>query len=280
MVHPRTPLTPSDREHQVFPQNKSPKMPKITVSRHQFPQVKILNTVIDNLSWPEFLHRLDYGIVFTPNVDHLMLLRKDPELVSAYRQADYRVCDSQILVYASRFLGTPLKAKIAGSDLLPTFCKYHRHNEAIKIFLLGGDQGIPQQAQANINTRVGRKIVVDAHSPSFGFERDEEECQFIIDKIRHSTATVLVVGLGCPKQEKWIVKYRHQLPNIRIFMALGAAIDFEAGHKPRSPRLLSKIGLEWLYRLLSEPKRLWRRYLIRDMYFLWLLLGQKLIWKQ
>lgn len=238
-------------------------------------RVNILNVGIDNFSVEEFLIRLNRGVVFTPNVDHLMSLRKDPTFVEAYQKADYRVCDSQILMYAAKFLGKPIKAKISGSDLLPMFCDHHRDNENIKIFLLGGASGVPERAQKNINARIGREIVVDAHSPSFGFEKDEAECQRILEMIRKSSANVLMVGVGAPKQEKWIVKYRNQLPNIDVFMAIGAAIDFEAGNKSRSPKLLSYLGLEWLYRLVSEPRRLWKRYLVRDIPFLWLLLKQK-----
>lgn len=240
-------------------------------------RVQILNVDIDNVLFDEFLTRLKKGVVFTPNVDHLMNLQKDPEFVEAYQEADYRVCDSQILMYASKFLGTPIKAKISGSDLFPTFCEHHRHNPNIKIFLMGGASGIPQQAQININHRIGRDIIVDAYSPPFGFEKDPAECDKAIEKIKNSSANVLVVGLGSPKQEKWIAKYRHCLPNIDIFMGVGAAIDFEAGNKKRAPQFMSHLGLEWLYRLFSEPKRLWKRYLVQDLPFVWLLVKQKLL---
>jgi len=239
-------------------------------------RVDILGAQIDNYTWDEFLDSLQYGVVFTPNVDHLMTLQQDPEFREVYAQADYRVCDSQILLYASRFLGQPLQAKISGSDLLMAFCDRHRDNENIKLFLLGGAEGVPQKAQCNINARFGREIIVAAHSPSFGFEKDEAECDHIVDLISSSDANVLVVGVGAPKQEKWIVKHRHRLTSIDIFMGLGATIDFEAGCKLRSPQIMSELGLEWLYRLLSEPKRLWRRYLIKDLPFLWLVLKQKL----
>lgn len=109
-----------------------------------------------------------------------------------------------------------------------------------------------------------------------GFEYKKKECQRIIDLINQSDATVLAIGLGAPKQEKWIVKYKHQLKNIKTYLAIGATIDFEAGHKPRAPKWMSEIGLEWFYRLMCEPKRLWKRYLVDDLYFFWLILQQKL----
>lgn len=238
--------------------------------------VNILNVEIDNLSMQEFLRRLDRGVVFTPNVDHLMKLQHDQDFVAAYQQADYRVCDSQVLLYAAKFLGDPLKGKISGSDLFPKFCEYHAQNDAIKIFLMGGAEGIADQAKAAINRKIGREMIVAAHSPSFGFEKNPKECLEIIQLIRQSPANVLVVGVGAPKQEIWITKHRHLLPNIDIFLAVGAAIDFEAGNKARSPRWMSHLGIEWLHRLWSEPKRLWRRYLIEDMPFFALLFKQKL----
>jgi N-acetylglucosaminyldiphosphoundecaprenol N-acetyl-beta-D-mannosaminyltransferase len=237
--------------------------------------VNILDIEIDNLTLDEFLGQLSSGVVFTPNVDHLMKLQHDAEFMAAYDQADYRVCDSQVLMYAARFLGERMKGKISGSDLFPKFCEYHKYNEDIRIFLLGGAEGIPHLAMDNINRRTGRNIIIAAHSPSYGFEKNPEECHAIIEMVRQSGANVLVVGVGAPKQEIWIAKHRPMLPEIDIFLAVGAAIDFEAGNKPRSPDWMSRLGLEWLYRLITEPRRLWKRYLIDDLPFFKLLLLQR-----
>ncbi|MEM6253765.1 MAG: WecB/TagA/CpsF family glycosyltransferase [Cyanobacteria bacterium P01_D01_bin.156] len=238
-------------------------------------RVEILGVEIDNLSQRQFLAELTKGVIFTPNVDHLMKLQENTEFQEAYRQADYKICDSQILMYASKLLGKPLKEKISGSDLLPLFCDYHKDNPDITIFLLGGAEGVAKRAQININEKAGREIVIAAHSPSFGFEKSEAECQAIIDIVNASQATVLAVGVGAPKQELWIAKYRSQMPGVKIFMAVGAALDFEAGNKPRAPKFWSDLGLEWMYRLLSEPKRLWKRYLLDDLPFFKLLLQEK-----
>lgn len=239
-------------------------------------RVKILNVPIENLSQLEFLEQFKSGIVFTPNVDHLMKLQKDREFFNSYQLATYKLCDSKILFYISRLLGTPIKEKISGSDLFPAFYEYHKNNEDIKIFLLGAREGVALKAQANINAKVGRNIVVGSHSPSFGFEKDEEECAKIIEIINQSGATVLAVGVGAPKQENFICKYKDRLPNIKIFLAIGATIDFEAGNLQRAPKWISEIGMEWLYRLLAEPKRLWKRYLVHSPSFFWLVFKQKL----
>lgn len=238
-------------------------------------RINILNIWVDNLSRMESLEQIKHGVVFTPNVDHLIKLQKDSEFFQAYSVADYKLCDSQILVYASRFLGTPIQEKLSGSDFFPAFYTYHRDNENIKIFLLGAEQGVASRAQHRINRKVGRSIIVGSHSPSFGFEKNEAECLAIVEMINNSGATVLAIGVGAPKQEKWIYKYRHLLPNIKIFLAIGATINFEAGNVKRAPKWVSDAGLEWLYRLLAEPKRLWKRYLIEGLPFFWLVLKQK-----
>lgn len=239
-------------------------------------KVKILNIELDNLSQAEMLAQLQEGVVFTPNVDHLMRLQWDRAFFDVYQEATYKVCDSKIVLYAAAFLGTPLKEKLSGSDFFPAFYTYHRDNPDIRIFLLGAAEGVAQQAQANINAKVGREIIVGAHSPSFGFEKNAAECERLIDLVNQSGATVLAVGVGAPKQEMFIHTYRHRLPQIKIFLAIGATIDFEAGNVKRSPKWMSEIGLEWLYRLLAEPQRLWKRYLVDNPPFLWLILKQKL----
>lgn len=238
-------------------------------------KVNLLNLEFDNLSIKELLRQLKSGVVFTPNVDHLMKLQCDREFFRAYETADYKLCDSQILIYASRFLGTPFKEKISGSDFFPAFYTYHRNNEKIRIFLLGGQKGIAVRAQERINRKVGRNMVVAAYSPSFGFENDERECAEIVEMINRSGATVLAIGVGAPKQEKWIYKYRDKLPKIDFFFAIGATIDFEAGNVKRAPKWMSEVGFEWLYRLLLEPHRLWKRYLVEDLPFFWLIIKQK-----
>ena len=240
-------------------------------------QIDILNVPIHNITKTELLRRLGTqgGVVFTPNVDHLMKLQTDREFFEIYQASTYRVCDSKILMYASKFLGRPIKEKISGSDLFPAFYEYYKDNEEITIFLMGAAEGVAKRAQEKINEKVGRQMILESYSPPFGFEKDEVECQRIIDRINDSGATVLAIGVGAPKQEKWIAQYRRKLKNIKVFLAIGATIDFEAGEKARSPQWMSEMGVEWLHRLSTEPGRLWKRYLVEDLPFFWLLLKQK-----
>ncbi|MCT7949708.1 WecB/TagA/CpsF family glycosyltransferase [Ancylothrix sp. C2] len=240
-------------------------------------RIPVLNIGIDNLSTSELLHKLDLygGLIFTPNVDHLVKLQNDKEFYEIYQQADYKVCDSKILIYLAKFLGTPLQEKISGSDLFPAYYNYNRANEKVKIFLLGAAEGVAKKAQQKINKKVGRQIIIGSYSPPYGFEKDEAECQKIIDLVNESGATALAMGVGSPKQEKWLAKNRDKLKNIKVLMGIGATIDFEAGNVPRAPKWMSEVGLEWFYRLSCEPKRLWKRYMQDDLPIFWLVFLQK-----
>lgn len=238
--------------------------------------VKILNLQIDNLSMQDVLEQLQQGVVFTPNVDHLVKMQSDQSFKEIYDTADYRLCDSRILIYAAKFLGSPICEKISGSDFFPAFYQHHRHHSEVKLFLLGAPAGVAAEAQRRINRKVGREMVVGSYSPPIGFETDTAECDRIIQLVNASGATVLAVGVGAPKQEKFIHAYKKRFSAIKIFLAVGATLDFEAGQVNRAPKWISKAGLEWLYRLVLEPKRLWKRYLIEDPMFLWLVFAQKL----
>lgn len=236
----------------------------------------LLNTAILSITQNDLLNQLKSGILITPNVDQIVKLQKDEEFYRIYNKAEWVVCDSKILSTGAKFIGAPIKEVIPGSSFFPTYCDYHKNNPEVRIFLLGAAPGVANEAQRRINQRIGRNIVVGAHSPSYGFEKNEPECEAIINKINQTDATVLVVGVGAPKQEKWIFKYKDRFTNIKLFMALGATIDFEAGNVKRAPRFFQNMGLEWFYRLIKEPKRLWKRYLIDDIPFFYYILKQKL----
>lgn len=238
--------------------------------------VNILNINIQNISNNELLSVLTKGVIVTPNVDHLVKLQKDKEFYQIYQKADWVICDSRIIAIGLRFLGTPIREVIPGSSFFSSFCDYHKNNKNIKIFLLGAAEGVADKAKNRLNNRIGRDIIVGAHSPSFGFENDEKECEAIVRMINESNANVLLVGVGAPKQEKWIFKYKNQLPYINLFLPLGATIDFEAGNIKRAPVIYQKLALEWFYRMFKDPKRLIKRYLIDDISFFYFLIKQKL----
>lgn len=238
-------------------------------------RIKVLNVEIDNISVDELLTRLDHGVLVTPNVDDLMKHQRLREFHECASMAEFSVCDSKVLLLSAKLLGTPLKEAIPGSSFFPMYCDYHSKDDT-RIFLLGAKEGVAEIAKKKINSRIGREIVTGTYSPPFGFEKDEQECERIVDMLRQTDANVVLVGLGNPKQTLWIYKYKDRVPNIKVWMALGATIDFEAGNIKRAPKIYQKLALEWLYRLCKEPKRMYRRYMIDDMPFFWLLMKQKL----
>lgn len=239
-------------------------------------RVSLFNIKINNITKSDLLIHLKDGIVITPNVDHLVKLQSDKDFYNVYNNADWVVCDSKIVGLGLKFLGSPVKEIIPGSSFFPDFCNHNRHNDTVKVFLLGAAAGVASLAMNRINERIGRKIVIGAHSPSYGFENNREECKQIIRLINQTDATVLVVGVGAPKQEKWIVKYREEFTGIKIFMALGATIDFEAGTTKRAPYLFQYLNMEWFHRMITDPRRLFKRYIIDDMPFFYYLVKQKL----
>ena len=229
--------------------------------------VKILNVDIQNITRRELLENLEEGVLVTPNIDHMVKLQKDKDFYDVYKKSEWVVCDSKILGLFSRLLRRSVREVIPGSSFFTSYYMYHKDDEECKIFLLGAKEGIAAKAMERINKRVGREIVVGAHSPSFGFEKNEEECKDLVRIVNESGANVLLVCVGAPKQEKWIIRYRDSMPNVKLFMALGATIDFEAGTLKRAPERWRKYAMEWLYRFFKEPKRLFRRYLLATFSF-------------
>ena len=245
----------------------SPATPGIA-SRH-WNRSRLLNVWVDDLSMSELIANLDAGTVHTLNLDHCYLLQRNRGFLEAYQQADFVTCDSNYVFWALRLIGRRVKAKVSGSDLVPAFYRHHAADPAVTLFLLGARPGVAARARDRINAKVGREMVVGAHGPSMQFVDDEAETDEAIAMINASGATALIVGLGAPKQEIWIKRHRERMPKVRVFMGVGATIDYEAGAVVRAPGWMSHAGLEWMYRIATEPKRYWRRY-VRDLEFFWL----------
>jgi exopolysaccharide biosynthesis WecB/TagA/CpsF family protein len=152
---------------------------------------------------------------------------------------------------------------------VPAYWRKHANNPDVTIFLLGAKPGVAQKARERINRLAGRDIVVGAHGPSFGFLDNEAECSEAIEMINRSGATCLIVGLGAPKQEIWIHRHRSRMPRVKVLMGVGATIDYEAEAVTRAPAWMRHNGLEWVYRVMTEPGRYALRY-ARNTEFLWL----------
>ncbi|MDE7153208.1 MAG: WecB/TagA/CpsF family glycosyltransferase [Muribaculaceae bacterium] len=236
--------------------------------------VQLLNIPVRRITAEKLLEQLDSGVLVTPNIDHLVKLQKDGDFYAAYSDAEWVVCDSRILLLCSKLLHKSLPEAIPGSSFFPRFYRYHAADPDCRIFLLGAAPGVGEKAMQRINESVGRKMVIGSYSPPYGFEKNPEECDRIVDIINATDATVVLVGLGAPKQEKWIHRYRSRMPGVKLWMALGATIDFEAGNIARAPRWVQTICMEWFYRFLKEPRRMFRRYFVDDPVFFYYFLQQ------
>jgi exopolysaccharide biosynthesis WecB/TagA/CpsF family protein len=146
----------------------------------------------------------------------------------------------------------------------------------VTIFICGGAPGVAELAGRNINQKVGREMVVGTDSPPLDFDRNPGEIDRMVDRINRSRASVLLVGLGAGRQEKFIVRQRGRLPWVKTFLPLGGTIDYEAQALKRPAPWVTDSGLEWLYRLMSEPRQRWRRYLIHQPPVIWHLARQRL----
>lgn len=239
-------------------------------------RVKLLNAEVDNITMDELVTSFKHGMMLTLHVDMMMKLQQDREFYETLPEYDVITCDSQILYFATWFLGTPVKERVSGSDYFPRFYMHYKDDESITVFLCGGQPGIAEIAMKNVNAKVGREMIVGTYAPPFDFDSDPDEIQRMLDAINDSGATVLLVGLGGGRQEKFMIKYRDQMPNVKTFLPLGGTIDYEAGTFRRPPAWITEFGLEWFYRLVKEPKQRWRRYVLHQPPVLFYLLLQRL----
>jgi N-acetylglucosaminyldiphosphoundecaprenol N-acetyl-beta-D-mannosaminyltransferase len=207
------------------------------------------------------------GLVVTPNVDHIVMMEQDHEMLEVFQQALFRFADGMPLVWLSRLLfKNPLPERVTGSDLFPAVCQA-AGREKLTVFFLGGNPGVAESAATKLKTRYPDLVVSGVYCPPYGFELDQVETKHIISLINESGAHLLFIGVGTPKQEKWAFANLSSL-NTGPILCIGASFDFIAGTVKRAPRFIQKAGFEWLWRLIKEPRRLWRRYILRDSRFI------------
>jgi N-acetylglucosaminyldiphosphoundecaprenol N-acetyl-beta-D-mannosaminyltransferase len=198
------------------------------------------------------------GYVCVAAVHTVMACQDDPQLRAAVLGADFTVPDGQPLVWALRALGHPLRDRVYGPDLLDRACA-RAARSGQRFYLYGGrNQGALAQLARTLRLRHPGLRIVGGHAPPFRPLTDAEE-EAVAEDIRRCAADVVWVGIGVPKQEKWMARMRPRLA-APVLVGVGAAFDFHAGIIPQAPAALQRLGLEWAFRLAHEPRRLWRRY--------------------
>ncbi|MCI9009542.1 MAG: WecB/TagA/CpsF family glycosyltransferase [Lachnospiraceae bacterium] len=233
-------------------------------------RIRFLNTYIDSLTAAEAKLVVDQYIqergsryVVTPNSDIIVKMQKDPELKNICDSADLILTDGQMLVALSHFLKAPIKERVCMTDFVWDVLDL-AVEKGYRAFLLGGTEASLKQAVKNIRRQYPTLQLAGYHSPPPGFENNENLLNGINERIRTARPDILLVFLGCPKQEKFIYHNRefYQVP---LSIPMGGCVDFIAGNVKRAPIWMQKCGLEWFYRFLQEPKRLFRRYFIDDV---------------
>ena len=236
------------------------------------PKIKLFDILIDNFTMNEAVSRVDQLIqqrgsayVVTPNVDHIVKLQHDIVFKEIYKNAAMVIADGMPLIWASRLLGKPLRERVTGADLFPKVCELAA-NKRYSIFLLGANEGVAAGAAVKLRQAFPGLDICGTYSPSYGFEKNEAENAAIISMLHAAGPDILFVGVGAPKQEKWIYQYRSQHA-IPLSLGVGASFDFVAGSVKRAPVWMQTSGLEWFFRFLMEPRRLFKRYFVDGFAF-------------
>lgn len=245
-------------------------------------KINIVGTQIDCYSFDEVVEMtIDRALtgtsptyIVTPNSQHINNLQHDSLFRKIYRQAFLAIPDGMSIIWAAKFLKTPLTEKISGSNLLEKLCE-RGASKPLRIFFLGGRSEAADRAAEILERRYPGLKIAGTHCPPVGFEHDPAEINLIDRKILSTAPHILFVGLGSPKQEKWIYA-NYQKLKVPVSIGVGVSFEFTAGMVKRAPVWMQENGLEWLFRLLVEPKRLWQRYIIGNPRFIFLVLRQKL----
>lgn len=203
------------------------------------------------------------GTVFTPNVDHVVQAELDPRLAEAYQGASISVADGMPVVWASKLLRQPVPERVAGSDLVHPLFEIAAER-GWRVYVVGGAPGVAQEALQILAAAYPGFEVAGTDAPDVS--ADGGCAPEVIERIRAAAPHLVFAALGCPKQELWIQRTAPQAPG-PVYLGVGASFDFIAGKVPRAPEWMRDVGLEWFFRLAREPRRMWRRYLVRGPRF-------------
>lgn len=243
----------------------------VWVDQYSFDEVtgRIIEHAVANGS-PEY--------VVTPNAQHISHFQKDDHFREIYSNAFLVVPDGVSLLWAAKLLKASLKGRVNGTDLLERLCAIAAE-KGLKVFFLGGRLGAAEKAKETLQARHPHLEVVGTHCPPYDFESNLEELALINSKILAAAPHLLFVGLGAPKQEYWI-HANYQKLKVPISIGIGVSFELVANIVKRAPPWMQKMGLEWFFRLIVEPRRLWRRYITSNSQFVGLVLRQRMGWSK
>ncbi|MEZ7892951.1 MAG: WecB/TagA/CpsF family glycosyltransferase [Candidatus Wallbacteria bacterium] len=239
--------------------------------------VKILNCPITFFNMDETLNYINTNIKIKNKIHHtavnamlLVNMKSDKELFDAIINSDIINADGQSVILASKFLNKPLPERVAGIDLMENLIKL-AYNEKYKIFFLGAKEDIIKKVIEKYSIIYSKNIIAGYRN---GYFNENEELE-IIKLINESNANILFIGMSSPKKEKFLYKYKNKI-NVNFMMSVGGSFDVIAGAVKRAPLWMQKFCLEWFYRFIQEPKRMWKRYLYTNTMFIYYVIREKL----
>ena len=239
-------------------------------------RIELFGVAMDALTMGQTIDQIDQRIQagqFTQhvvvNVAKLVQMQDDPDLAGAVRACDIINIDGAGIVFGGRLLGLPIPERVAGIDLFEGLLE-HAAISGRSVYLLGAEPEVIERAVANIRGKHPSLRIAGYHH---GYFWDDEEA--IVSDIRKSGAHMLFVGIGSPLKEQFINRRRDQF-GVLFAMGVGGTFDVVAGKVKRAPLWMQRAGLEWLFRVLQEPRRMWRRYFYTNTRFIGMLLREKL----
>lgn len=226
--------------------------------------VETLNTVKGAIDTNQQIHHV------VVNAGKIVAMQKDLQLRQSVNESDIINADGQAVVWASKVLGKPLKERVAGIDLMVNLVKM-AHENNYKIFFFGAKEDIVKKVVATYSDKYSSEIIAGYRN---GYFKKEEE-RDIAREISESGAHILFVAISSPAKENFLYENRDILNKVNFVMGVGGSFDVVAGKVKRAPFWMQKSGLEWFYRFIQEPKRMWKRYLIGNSKFIWLVIKEK-----
>lgn len=242
-------------------------------------KINILNTSIDNLTMQETLQVIDGSINQEKQLHHVVVnagkivaMQKDLQLRQSVNESDLINADGQAVVWASKVLGKPLKERVAGIDLMVNLVEL-AYKKKYKIFFFGAKEDVVKKVVDNYAKQYSTDIIAGYRNGYF----NKEDEQNIAKQIASSGANILFVAISSPTKENFLYENKTLLQNVNFVMGVGGSFDVVSGKVKRAPLWMQNSGLEWFYRFIQEPKRMWKRYLVGNTKFMLLVLKERFL---
>lgn len=242
-------------------------------------RIPLLNTFYNNLSMAETMECIKDSIVEKHQIHHTVInaakvvaLQKDMDLRVSVNASDIINIDGQAVIWAAKVLNKPAKERVSGIDLMVNLVEMAYKNN-FTIYLLGAKEEVVSKLVGIYQQRFGRNLIAGYRNGYFSKEEERD----VISNIVASKPDILFVAMTSPKKENLLYQYKNELKSVSFIMGVGGSFDVLAGYTKRAPLWMQKAGLEWMYRLLQEPRRMWKRYLVGNSRFIYLLIKEKMM---